>query len=213
MLAGLKHIVRSNIQDIAESSYLNCHTKGVHSFMLVDYPGRSIRVFYATTDHELWRNEDALLKVKNGHKMSVGLHPHHRHLTLEVIYGGLKNIIACEDKYTAHPVLLDHFEYESHILDGQMKFIKKRENVGFVLCSNQYLDKGKSVFLDAGQLHTIAIEKGKACAWLVFEGDEDHGYINQCFSNDDLENASTEGLYIRPTEDETKDYLAQIGLY
>lgn len=213
MLAGLKHLVRDNLQDIVESSYLNCHTHGVHSFMLIDYPGRSIRVFYATPEHTLWKNSDvALFKKSSGATpMSVGFHGHRRNLTLEVISGKLTNISAYENDGSYFN--LNEYEYDSKIIDDKMKFVRKRVNVGITVNPPQLLERGQDVFLRSDRLHTVTVDRGATCSWLVYEGAEDPGYNNMCYSNDDLEKASDEGLYIKPTMDEVKKYLAEIGLY
>lgn len=213
MIAGLKHLVKDNFQDIVESSYLNCHVKGVHSYMLIDYPGRSVRVFYATAQHDLGKNIAAAVnRSSNAEPMSVAFHSHRRNLTLEVIQGTLTNITAFEDDGCYDPQILNKFKYESRILDGKMKFVKKGKGK-LANKGPQKLNKGDYLHLPAQYFHTVAVDPYTTCAWLVFEGAEDPGYTSECYSNADLENISDEGLYIKPTEQQAQLHLSAIGLY
>lgn len=214
MLAGLKHLVRENLQDVVENSYLNCHAKGVHSFMINEYPGKSIRVFVATPQHELWKNHDvALSKIVDGVKMSVAFHTHRRNLVIETIRGTITNVTAIEDAAAYHPVKLKRFEYKSKILDDKMGFVLKSAASPIIIYETVVLPMGASKYLPSKELHTIVIPHGQQAAWLVYEGMEDATYQSDCFSNADLDKESDDGLYQKPTMAQTMDILGSIGLY
>lgn len=214
MLAGLRHIIRENIVDIAEASYLNCHVKGVHSFMLLDYPNKSIRVFYATNKHELYKNADVALEHKSdGMPMSVAFHAHRRNLTLQCIQGTLRNVSAYEWPSAYKCCQLDKYLYTSKILEDKMGFVKVAGACRMIIKDQNKLDVNEDIFLKAEEFHTIVVDQGEACAWLVFEGQEDPSYVNECYSNQKLELETDEGLYIKPTEKQTMELLSQINLF
>lgn len=214
MLAGLRHLVRENLQDVAENSFLNCHAKGVHSFMINEYPGKSIRVFFATSEHDLARNHDvAINRVIGARPMSVAFHTHRRNLLLETILGSVTNVTAVEDPGANFPLKLKKFEYKSKILDGKMEFVLINEESPLVITQVNPLGEGQSKYLASNELHTIVVPHGQRAAWLVFEGNEDNMYRSDCFSNADLDKLSDEGLYIKPTEEQTRQILGSIGLY
>lgn len=217
MLSGLKHFVRENLQDIIESSYLNCHVKGVHSFMLIDYPGKSVRVYHAEPDHDLGRNMDIVVSNNrsSARPLSVAFHSHRRNLTLEVIQGTLYNSQAFEDSGAYYPHKLDKFEYRSQIVDGEMKFNKIDSDVKMVIKNATPLTTNggqSSMFLPADYIHSIAVEPQKTCTWIVYEGAENTSYDSVCYSNADLEKLSSEGLYVRPTEEQVRHFMIAMGL-
>src|ERR1700728_4215738 len=84
--ALIKHLVSQNLPIIAAKSKLHCHTRNVHSILLLDSPGQTIRLFIAVPGHELYLNDH-----DNTHIMSVGFHPHHCNVTLSVVLGEVGN--------------------------------------------------------------------------------------------------------------------------
>lgn len=213
MRAGLRHLIRENLQDIVEGSYLNCHVKGVHSLMLLDYPNKSIRLFYASPEHELYKNASVALEHNtNGMPMSAAFHPHRRNLTLYCLKGKIYNVAAMEWPSAYKYCSLDKYLYTSKILEDQMTFKKVEADCKVVVKSPTSLNVDDDIYLRSDDIHTIVADQGKACAWLVFEGNEDPSYINYCYSNCDLENVSEEGMYLKPNENQVRDILASVEL-
>lgn len=210
MLSYLRHLVRENFQEILDRSLLNCHAKGVHSLIFSEISGRTIRMFHATKEHDLDRNADAILSRDNPRPMSVGFHPHRNNITFHVMRGKLNNIVVKETTRFDAP-RFNKFRYMSKIVNGEIGFklddVKPLRLYQFIT-----LTEGQSDALPADMCHTIHIEHGQSCSWLVFEGREDRGYENVCYSNADLEKEKFEGLYQRPTEEQVRAILKECGI-
>lgn len=192
----IRHFLENNSDDVLSKSLLNCHVKGLHSIMLLDSPGKTIRLYITDEDHEL--NHDAL---------NVGYHPHHCDLTLKVVHGTLTNIQVQESDFKRLNFSIDKYLYKSKISKGEMKF----DHIGSVYLQHletNILKMGSSLFMHASDIHTVSVDKGKKCAWLVFEGKEDKNYVPYCYSNSDLNNINDSGLYIKPNNmDQIMDIL------
>ncbi len=202
----IKHLLRYNLDEVVEKSFLNCHARGVHSIMIDDTPEKRIRIFYATEEHELYKN------FLNDEKMSVAYHPHHCDITIEVISGLIKNSAIIP--YDKGEISLTGFKYHSKITDGECYFEKIDDNFRFTINKEKngtFVPK-ESLFLPARELHTIAIAKGKSAAWYVYEGQEDLMYIPYCYTNTDPNEGDMSDMYIKPTKQEVIDILKDLLL-
>lgn len=202
----IEHLVRYNLDEIVEKSFLNCHAKGVHSIMIDDTPEKRIRIFYASAQHELYKN------FLNDNKMSVAYHPHHCDITIEVIQGTIKN-----QSIIDHPhgdISLTCYKYHSKITEGDCYFEEVGDNFKFKINTekNIELHRGYGIFLSAQELHTIAIAKGKRAAWFVYEGEEDPMYIPYCYSNTNPNDEDMTDMYIKPTKEEVINILKELSL-
>jgi hypothetical protein len=175
----IKHLAKENKKEILERSLKNCHCKGLHSIVLLESKGKTIRLYFTDKEHEL-------------HGSSLALHPHHCNLTIHMIKGSMTNCIVVED-YLGW-LVLDKYLYHSHITEGQMKFEFIKKDFLTVVCQTN-LVKGNSIHLDAKDIHTVICEKGTVNAWMVYEGEEDETYKPYCWSSSDLNKIPTEGLY------------------
>lgn len=204
MKALIKHLVENNMPEILEKSLLNCHVIGVHSIMLLNSPGKTIRLYVADKNHELYKNVP-----ESGMYMSVAYHPHHCNITIQVTAGILRNDTVEE---TESGLRLNKFLYNSEITNGKIGFTK----TGSCLVSVVRTDcvyANDSISLEADEIHTVSVEKNEVSAWLVFEGKEDANYKPYCLSNADLENQSFDQLYQKPTQDDIIRLLNLSNLY
>ncbi len=182
---------------IVENSFLDCHATGVHSVRILE----DVRIFFATSQHSLYRN-------LGHHRMSVGFHPHHCDVTLEVLKGTIYNITAREVS-AEYCGLLDFYKYKysSKITKGSMGF----ECQGTTkLCVEEIrqLNVGDTQKMSANQLHSVYVEAVKPASWVVYEGKEDPNYVPYCYSNDSmLEKASGSDLYGKPTFREVEELI------
>lgn len=217
--AILNNLLEQNRQTMVARSLRNCHARGLDSIMVYDKPGMRIRIFVATPDHELWKNR--LGGIWNDKKfkktMSVAMHPHHCDLTLRVIFGNLANFeiakgnvqLPQQNTSSYHNFIdLKEYEYVSPISTGEKgEFICLRDVQvpSYSIRQTKIGDSfaSRELEMKADEIHTVAIAKGKPCAWFVFEGDSDPNYKPVCYSNDDLESFSFDGLY----EPMSEDYL------
>lgn len=197
----IRHLVRVNIEEIVSKSLFNCHAMGVHSIMLLESPGKTIRVFIATKDHQLNKN----LSASQGeyyNRMSVGFHPHHCDITLHCVYGEIQNWIVTEHSFYGDNYLVrNKYKYHSKITDNEMSFELIGEKMLSTVSDNR-IQTGESVFMKAHEIHTVGVEKGKEAAWFVYEGKEDANYQPFCYSNADPSqmNSFNANLYVKSSE-------------
>lgn len=200
----VRHLLENNLDEIVSRSLLNCHCEGVHSIMLSECPGKTIRLYVATEDHELWKNIGGVL----GDTLSIGYHPHHCNITLEGVFGTVFNLLADEDP---NGIRINKFFFDSKIKGG---------SGGFVYNQMAYLQqgitakisKGDSIYLHANTIHTVAVIKGDPAAWFVYEGKENPDYIPYTYSKQNLEVQSTFGLYRKATKNDVMYLLGKVGL-
>jgi hypothetical protein len=201
----IKHLLQNNLEEILSRSLLNCHVKGLHSIMLSESPAKTIRLYVATPDHELYRNHYSEMDSV----MSLAFHAHHCNLTLHCIKGILFNWEVVEDDNGS--IELQKYIYHSKITEGDLSFEKIGTGKLRTTC-HRYVNEGEAVFMKADQIHTVACEKNKLCAWLVYEGKEDKSYKPYCWTHSNVNNIDYSQLYQKPTEKQIMKLLKQIGL-
>ncbi len=201
----IEHLWRTNREQILAQSRMNCHAHNVHSIMLLNSPGRTIRLFVALPGHELWKNQ--AWYVRQGEDMSVGFHPHHCELTLQTVIGAIQNwVIEPGDDFK-----LTEFKYQSYLRNGLGGF-ERLGPVSMSTYSSRIYFAGESVYLPANAIHTIACSRSKLAAWLVFEGREDSDYTARCYSTSNLEDVQLEEMYQPASEDQIEELLRLVKL-
>ena len=178
----------------------NCHTIGLHSFPISFDVGKQLyrRVFYAAKNHHLWK------------PFELAIHPHHVDIKITVLEGELFNPL-----YEIHPdgEIFQKYRWRSEIKEGNGGFQhlgteKIRE------ISNLSYKKGESTTMKACELHTVYVEKGKRCVWLIEEEIPTCDYFPINYSPYSLDGWDTKKLYIE-ADDRTRNcllfpYLEQI---
>lgn len=199
----IAHLWTTNREQIISQSRMHCHAKQVHSVMLLNAPGRTIRLFVALPGHELWHNTPEMFQ----RGMSVGFHPHHCELTLLCVRGAFVNWTL--ERGSRFELL--EFTYSSALRGGAGGF-KHQGSVGFATRDTRLYVPGECVYMPASQIHTIACAPGEVAAWLVFEGREDDRYDARCYSTSNLEAAPMAELYHQATEEDVQMLLETAGL-
>lgn len=203
----IRHLLDNHLESIVSQSLLHCHVTGLHSIMLLQSPERTIRMYITDTQHELWRNYPSDF---GSHPLSLGFHPHHCNLTLHVIKGTILNWQVTEGMVG---FLADKYAWQSPIspsLTGGFALMErgvKLYTVGLTI-----LKELEAIHMMASDIHTVAVRRGEIAAWLVYEGREDPLYGPYTWSNADLESFSTDGLYLKPTQDDVISLLHVAGL-
>lgn len=183
---------------ILEKSLSHTHCRGLHSLVFRDKPNM-LRLYFADSDHELWRNElfwsEANGERKFVYNMSIALHSHKQDIRLFPIFGKVYNTLFV--RY-GPCISFNAYRYTSPILNTKPGF----QHVGLErLGYANTLRLFSETFMRAEELHTIYVPRGQKAAWLIEEGKEDLNYDNTCFSNHDLTKYSFEGLYQPMTGD------------
>jgi len=160
---------------------LNCHSVGLHSFPISLNPeGLYRRIFYADTNHNLWR------------PFEIAIHPHHVDIKITVLEGVLWNTIFEIDE---NGDSFKEFKWNSYILNGKGGFhylgernLSQVSHIGYRM--------GGSVTLKACELHTVFVERNKRCVWLIEEFKPSCEYFPLTYSTKDLGLWSPDGLYV-----------------
>lgn len=173
---------------------LNCHSIGLHSFPISLKDGLYKRIFYAEENHNMWR------------PFEIAIHPHHVDIQISVLEGELYNPI-----YEISPkkgIYMNKYKWNSHILNGKGGF----EDLGvevLVRKSNKKYKSGDDVFMKACELHTVQIEKGKKCVWLIEESIPSCEYFPINYSIYDLSKWSPDELYVEVGDDVKEKYISK----
>ena len=214
MLEKILHLFSPENQILLSKSLLNCHSKGVHYFVLHEYKdGRVLRMFLCEPDHELWKN-NCEVTLSEPHELSVAIHPHHVDIEITPVFGYLWNLEFRKKKHHAFQ-------------KGQMKFKKFRwssqistGNGGFEYLGEQYLilekfrmlHPDKKFKMKSNELHTVYVTKWQTAAWLVDEKPASSGYDSVNYSNADLTKWTPEGLYQKPLWEDIVEKMKLIGV-
>lgn len=212
----IKHLLVNNLEEIQKKSLLNCHCMGLHSIMLLESPGKTIRLYVADIGNELYKNYPAVIHNKG--ILSLGFHEHHCNITLDVIKGELLNwrIIQDEHRFDDFPGMLTRFKYQSAILNGSMEIIDTCERFRFVTKTIERLPYGCSTHMNAKDIHTVACVPDQVTAWLVYEGLENNEYEPFIYHNADISTPNlmhSLKLYQKPTYSQIIDLLRKAELY
>lgn len=174
---------------------LNCHCIGLHSFPIsLDDNGLYKRIFYADKNHELWKPYE------------IAIHPHHVDIKITILKGELYNPIY---KVNKDGIPFKKFLWNSHILNGKGGF-KLLGIEKLIEVSRYKYIKGQSVIMKACELHTVFVQKDTECAWMIEEAKPTCDYFPINYSQKDLENWNTEGLYIEVDNTIKDQYLDRI---
>lgn len=166
--------------------------------MLLESPGKTIRMFVTGSNNDMVKNFD-------NNDMSLGFHSHHCNITLQVIKRQITNrILKCVPNGMGF-TMQKHRYFSKITREGEERidWIGEQHNC---LVANTVLNYGQSISLSANTIHTIGVGKGIS-AWLVFEGQEDKNYQNIIYSGTKIDKLETEGLYQKPTEEEVDEVI------
>lgn len=202
----IQHLLDNNIEEILNRSLLDCHVKGLHSIMLLECPEKTIRLYVATKEHELYKN----LPENAANGLSIAFHPHHCNLTLHVVKGEILNWVA-EVGEGKRGKALSKWKYQSAIKEGETRF----KHIGYEKIDTvdyQWLKTGECSMMKANEIHTVGVGKGEVAAWLVYEGLENREYNPYCWSNTALDKEDFKGLYNKPTLEQIIDLLVEAEL-
>lgn len=186
-LSLVRHLWRTNREQIVKNSIAHCHAKGVHSICLLDEPGKRIRMFIASKGHTLCRN------MPDRWPLSIGFHAHHCDIQLEVIRGSIVNRVLMFGR--GGHTQMGKYRYESSIWSKSAPTFHRLGLSDPFSVGTDFLRTGECADMLADEFHTVAVP-GNGAAWLVYEGAEDPAYEPITISDDDLMSPRVfEGLY------------------
>ncbi len=199
----IKHFLRYNSKEVLAKSLVHCHSKNLHSIMLLDSPGKIIRIFIAEPGHELWKNDTPYI----AEQQSVAFHSHHCDLYLKCIHGELINRTLMKGDKESIP----SYKFISQIKTGKGSFERVgSKRIGFT--RNDYLYNDCGMALAAKEIHTVVVPKDEWAAWVVFEGKEDKNYDSTCYSFSDLTKVNFSKLYQKMSKSKLNTLLKGIDI-
>lgn len=173
---------------------LDCHSKGLHSFIIDCRDGLYRRVFYATYQHNLWKPGE------------IAIHPHHTDITITVLEGKLYNILYELTDDPGIGIAISSYQWQSHIGSGSGAFkyvgparIRKISCDGF--------GPGEQIHMKACELHTVEVDMGQKCVWLIEESIPSCEYFPINYSIHDLTRWTPDGLYNKCDDATAQLYL------
>lgn len=173
---------------------LNCHVIGMHSFPIKISGGLYQRVFTTTKEHVLHRRRP----------IPLAIHPHHVGIKITVLKGELTNVLYRLDD--EGDLELGEFEYKSHIL-GKGGYFEYRKQQRLKMISEITYKEGESFFMESCDMHTVVVPERMESAWLVQEELPTCDYFPVSYSDQDLEEWDTVGLYLEITPEQAQKYL------
>ena len=180
------------LQRVADASYQHCHVMHLHSFLLQESP--VVRMFFAMPQHELWKNTPH-------HPWSLAFHTHRTDITLEPLMGEVTNVLAGYyapgTRQALGGIPAKGFRWDSKIRGGVGGFVPKNTSGVLNLFKGEKLEWPTS--LSGAQLHTIHVPQGQIAAWLVHEHSQVSGFSSVAYSNMDLLEFSSDGMYLPVT--------------
>ena len=174
-------------------SLLDCHSKGLHSFPVSFDNGLYKRIFYAEPSHLLWKIEP----------IEIAIHPHHVDIKITVLDGTLYNCLYEKDE---NGQVFNTYQWDSVILNGKGGFRLLGSDKLYLTSKNGYT-VGETIFMKACELHTVFVEKGNKCAWLIEEEIPTCEYFPINYSNSDLTKWTSKGLYRECSERTKNKYI------
>jgi len=173
---------------------LNCHSVGLHSFPISFENNLYERIFYADTNHRLWKENP----------LEVAIHPHHVDIKITVLEGTLYN---CLYKEESNGDRWKTFVWDSVILNGKGGF--KDSGYGHLqFISKTPYKQGEEILMKACELHTVFVEKGKKCVWLIEEEIPTCEYFPLNYSNWDLTKWTPKNLYIEVSDEVKNKFIS-----
>jgi hypothetical protein len=176
MLPLIEHFIRTNKEQVMARSLLHCHSPNLHSVMLMEKPGATIRFFFAGAGHRLWQNEPVCKE------QSIAYHPHHCDVTFVRICGHpLNYTMRFHGGAPIDFTELGQYRYMSKINGKNGSFEFERWNHAYASREPQKITR-HGLSLTANDIHTIFVPHGERAAWFVFEGKESDAYAPLCWS-------------------------------
>lgn len=166
---------------------LNCHSIGLHSFLIYSENGLCKRIFYADKGHNMWKESE------------IAIHPHHTDVKITVLEGEIYNLL-----YEVNDNGEEFNEYKWG--NNSFEYLGKEK---LKLISNNLYKAYDVIFMRSYELHTMKINRRKSCVWMFEEFPASCKYIPINYSKLNLLNWSPDGLYIEVGDDIRDKYIGR----
>lgn len=179
--------------NLSKGSLRNCHAQGMHSILLREDP--IVRMFVTTSDHEMWRTDEHQIPT------TIAFHSHHCDIRLEAVHGEFANITWLRG---GREFRFHGYRFNSKINGGDGQFESLGPTVYHDRVPSQLTVKPGSppVNMEASEIHSVVVPKGKVSAWLVTESTEDLNYSPIAWSTQDLTKFTPKNLYLPISHEE-----------
>lgn len=183
----------------------HCHAKNIYSIVLKELEeNRLLRIYIAAPENELYKNNSS-----SNLPMSVGFHNHRYDIGLQVLKGTLTNHIVSE---SSEGIPYKLYGYVTGMKNGKLQKpkIKLKGQVTIKEHVTKTLFEGDYFEFRASDIHGISSKPNELVAWIILEGKPDSNYQAKLITNDQLDGDTTKSLYVKMTQQEVEDILAQV---
>lgn len=196
----VRHIVKENIKNVAENSYLNYGVKGLHMINLIDTPTKGVKLYITDSNNNLQNS----LPINCANGITYPFQQYGRNITVECIKGFV-SIWTVEETMNNIALLASEYQYTD---DGDSSVLS-RENIGIKTKQVFVLNPGNCISLTGDEYINFGTRFGTISAWFVYEGRE-IDTNNNYFTNND--NTPVGDLYISPDAKTLISLLNTVGL-
>lgn len=195
----IQFLVKENIKDIAENSYMNYGVKGLHMINLIDHPSKGLKLFITANNNNMQNS----LPQNCANGITYPFSPYGRNITVQCIKGFV-TIWSVKESLNNIALLTNEYQY----VDDYSEL--KRENIGLETKQVVILNSGQSTTISGDEIINFGTRFGNTSAWFIYEGRQvDSDKKDFYFTN----NEQVDGdLYITPSGKDIVALLNSIGL-
>lgn len=173
----IRHLVKENLKNIAESSYANYGIKGLHMINLIDTPTKGLKLFITESNNNLQNS----LPINCANGITYPFQQYGRNITIECIKGFV-SIWSVEESMNNISLLTNEYQYTN---DGEASVLS-RENIGIKTKQVFVLNPGNCISLSGDEYINFGTRFGTVSAWFVYEGREIETKNNYFTNNDTM---------------------------
>ena len=197
----VKHIVKENIKNVAENSYLNYGVKGLHMINLIDTPTKGIKLYITESNNNLQNS----LPINCGNGITYPFTQYGRNIAIECIKGFV-SVWTVEEAMNDIVMLANEYTYTE---DGDSSVVS-REHIGIKTKQVFIVNPGQVISLTGDEYFNIGTRFGTVSAWFVYEGRSVETNGNY-FTNNSVEN-NIPDMYTNPDAKQLIMLLNSVGL-
>jgi hypothetical protein len=202
----LIHLIKENLADIANRSYLNYGVRGLHMVNILDTPTQGIKLFMTDTNNDTQSSNP--IGYTNGIKLPfkhVG-----RNICVECLQGYV-GVWSVEEEINNIALLCNKFTKK----DDEYKL--DSSHIGLRTKQMTHLQPGQFLNIPATEIVNFSSRFGNQSVWLVYEGRgvenlPDVYYTNLDNYNNTQEANTNPNLYMRTSSRDVVNMLDMIGL-
>lgn len=217
MIGDIQKIIDTNRGTVLEKSIINYGQVGLHSIALqVKGTDQYTRLMIATPDHELWKNHCGILGEWND--LSMAIHSRKNTTTIYPLhdYVWIINFEKERKKLTKvfppYEFELNQYYWRNPLFFPNRNGFELQQSEVLTIKEKKYLITNDDYRIANNKLITIYAERHQLVAWVAVESQGEFIYDRLVYSNCDLQEWNSDGLYKKATAQEINDLLKKFNL-